>query len=353
MAKAFSTFAVPVLVAALCSATLPAQSPARPDSSNGTQILLLGTAAGPPLHVTRSEPAALLIVDGRPYLIDCGIGTMRRLLEARVPSQGIRTIFFTHLHADHALGLADVLANDLLHMDLRAPEPVVDIYGPVQTAAFVDAAYRYVSLPYEEFVAEGGGPMGGLPQRNPFAGHEITKDGVVYQDDRIRVIAVENTHYAMLPASQSKAMTSWSYRFETPHGAVVFTGDTGPSDAVVRLAHEADLLVTEVSDFAGVEAFAQQMADENHWSPTRLQEFMMHMTREHLDLADVGALASKAHVKAVLLDHWVPTDANAYVEGVRKHFAGPIFAGADLERYCLASSTGAAATNARTPARCD
>src|SRR5690348_9175219 len=80
--------------------------------SKRTEVLFLGTAGGPPLRLDRSEPSTLLVVDGRPYLIDCGIGTMRRMLRAGVKSEQVRTIFLTHLHADHDLGLADVMAND-------------------------------------------------------------------------------------------------------------------------------------------------------------------------------------------------------------------------------------------------
>src|SRR5690242_21113949 len=80
--------------------------------SKGTEVLFLGTAGGPPLRLDRSEPSTLLIVDGRQYLIDCGIGTMHRMLRAGVKSEQVRTIFLTHLHADHDLGLADVMAND-------------------------------------------------------------------------------------------------------------------------------------------------------------------------------------------------------------------------------------------------
>ena len=60
--------------------------------ANDTELLMLGTAGGPPLRKDRSEPATLLIVDGRPYLIDCGIGTMRRLVEVGIPSETIGTI---------------------------------------------------------------------------------------------------------------------------------------------------------------------------------------------------------------------------------------------------------------------
>src|SRR5436305_6939227 len=61
-----------------------------------TEILFLGTAGGPPLRLERSEPATLLIVDGRFYLLDCGIGTMRRMLEAHVAPEDVKKIFFTH-----------------------------------------------------------------------------------------------------------------------------------------------------------------------------------------------------------------------------------------------------------------
>src|SRR5690348_1021029 len=96
--------------AALAAASALTAGPA-PKASR-TQILFLGTAGGPPLRFDRAEPSTMLIVNGREYLIDCGIGTARRLVEAGIDSSRITTIFFTHLHADHDMGLADVMAND-------------------------------------------------------------------------------------------------------------------------------------------------------------------------------------------------------------------------------------------------
>ena len=102
--------------------------------ANDTELLMLGTAGGPPLRKDRSEPSTLLIVDGRPYLIDCGIGTIRRLVEVGIPSETIGTIFFTHLHPDHDLGLVDVMANDYFHLDLASDARKINIYGPPQTS---------------------------------------------------------------------------------------------------------------------------------------------------------------------------------------------------------------------------
>ena len=129
-----ATHRIGVALAFAASLPVPVVARAQPGvaqaSGGGTQILFLGTGGGPPLSASRSKPATLLIVDGRYYLIDCGMGTMQRLLQAGVNSQKIRTIFLTHLHSDHDLGLADVLANDYFLFSLRRAADTVDIYGP-------------------------------------------------------------------------------------------------------------------------------------------------------------------------------------------------------------------------------
>src|SRR5579883_3360611 len=108
---------VAIIFAIEIGGAAPSQTGSTPGAPRRTEILFLGTAGGPPLHVDRSEPATLLIVDGRHYLIDCGIGTMRRMVEAHVASEEVRRIFFTHLHADHDLGLAEVMGNDFFRLN--------------------------------------------------------------------------------------------------------------------------------------------------------------------------------------------------------------------------------------------
>src|SRR6185312_4112260 len=106
-----------IILAAVISGSATSQTGSSAGVPRRTEILFLGTAGGPPLRVDRSEPSTLLIVDGRPYLIDCGIGTIRRMLKAGINSESIKTIFFTHLHADHDMGLADVLENDFFRSE--------------------------------------------------------------------------------------------------------------------------------------------------------------------------------------------------------------------------------------------
>ena len=310
--------------------------------AHDTELLMLGTAGGPPLRKDRSEPATLLIVDGRPYLIDCGIGTARRLVEAGIPSETIGTIFLTHLHPDHDLGLADVMANDYFHLDLASDGRKINIYGPPQTGELVEAAFHYISIPFEVFAAEKPGFQLGRPNHgltSPFVVHEIDGEGMVYRDDKIQITAAENSHYALMPAQLRTHFKSYAYRIQTPQGAVVFTGDTGPSDAIVKLATGADVLVAEVEESLDeLRVFIDQMAAQNHWPPARKQQFAAHMEKEHLTVDSLGELASKAQVQSVLFYHYDPqnkAEQQARVAGMKKYFHGPVLAPMDLDRFCL------------------
>jgi ribonuclease BN (tRNA processing enzyme) len=348
----FRVVAASAVVAIALTRSAAAQSGSSPSAALGaadrTEVLFLGTAGGPPLRLDRSEPSTLLIVDGRPYLIDCGIGTIQRMLGAGIQSEQIKTIFFTHLHADHDLGLADVMANDFLRLNYASSSTSINIYGPPQTQELVDAAFHYITMGFRAFAAEPGSIRAGLVNgeiKSPFVAHEIQGAGLVYQDDKIRVTAAENSHYARMPPQSRQQMKSYSYRIETPHGVVVFTGDTGPSDAVVDLANGADVLITEVLDLNEIAKFVNGTAEQNHWPPERAAAMMAHMREEHLDEKDVGEMALRAQVKSVVLYHYNPADPTAYVASVKEHFSGPVFASADLDRYCLSTDAGDRARN--------
>lgn len=349
-----------ILAIAILFGVAAAQSEPAAQPPRDTGILFLGTAGGPPLRNHRSEPSTLLIVDGRLYLIDCGIGTMQRMLQAGIRSEQVTTIFFTHLHSDHDLGLADVMANDFFRLNLAGSAESIHIYGPPQTKELVEAAFHYITVSVRPFAAANASSYRLVNGKftSPFVAHEIAREGVVFEDGRIRVTVVENTHYAVIPAENRKQLKSYSYRIETPHGVVVFTGDTGPSDAVARLAKGADVLVAEASyrDPKDLDRFVNFTATRNHWPPGRAQAFRAHMELEHLDSSAVGELAAKAQAKSVLLYHYDPNDKAdeaAYVSGVRKYFSGAVFAPADLDRYCLGTKHGQQASSTPTLSRCD
>lgn len=335
-------------LAAATASAAPAPSPAR------TQVLFLGTAGGPPLRFDRSEPSTLLIVNERKYLIDCGIGTARRLVEAGINSSDIRTIFFTHLHADHDMGLADVMANDFFDGGGAGVAGPFDIYGPPQTKQLVDAGFQFISVGFRPFAAAPPTAyrMRGEAFVSPFVAHEVGRDGLLFDDGNIRVTASENSHYVMIPDAVRPAFKTYSYRIQTPDGVIVFSGDTGPSGAIGGIARGADALIAEASyrDDRDLDQSINARAARNHWSTVVTKRFRDHFVNEHLDTAEIGQIAASAGAKAVILYHYDPADKAdqaAFVSGVKKHFSGPVFAPDDLDRYCLSSGKLAPCGSAR------
>jgi ribonuclease BN (tRNA processing enzyme) len=86
-----------------------------PPAASGTQVVLLGTGT-PPADPDRSGPAAAIVVNGTPYLVDMGAGVVRRAKSA-VADRGVngleptnlRVVFVTHLHSDHTVGYPDLI----------------------------------------------------------------------------------------------------------------------------------------------------------------------------------------------------------------------------------------------------
>jgi ribonuclease BN (tRNA processing enzyme) len=299
-------------------------------SATGTKLITLGTRGGPLPTKDRSQSSNLLIVNGTLYLIDAGDNVTRRIVQAGADFRQVGKVFITHPHSDHTMGLATLLVSA---WEYQRRDPI-DVYGPPGIEALVKGAMGYLTDNAEIRWAEGKRrPMGEL-----FHAHDATP-GLVYQDGNIKVIAVENTHFNFGPGSPPYGKyKSFSYRFETPGRTVVFTGDTGPSGAVIELANGADLLVTEVTLPEDViEVFKRNGA----WQAKTADEqegFLRHMKEEHVMPDEVGKMAAKAGVKTVVMTHLSPTvdskdDYQRYLDGAKKYYTGPILLAKDLMQF--------------------
>ena len=127
----------------------------------------------------------------------------------------------------------------------------------------------------------------------------------------------------------------FAYRIDAADRSVVYTGDTGPSEAVIRLARGADILISEVVD---VEATLQYLTDQMGLPPARLGAQDRFQREAHLTPQEVGRIAREAGVGMVVLTHLVPgldseRDTRRYSDGVRAEFAGPVVVASDLAEY--------------------
>ena len=79
-------------------------------TASPTRLILLGTGAGPIPRKERAQPSNLLIVGGRPYLIDAGNGVARQMAFAGYAPSDVRTAFITHHHMDHNADMGALIA---------------------------------------------------------------------------------------------------------------------------------------------------------------------------------------------------------------------------------------------------
>ena len=89
------------------------------------EITFLGTSSA--VHSnTRSHPSIVLKAFGETILFDCGEGTQRQLIYAKISPMKISKIFISHYHGDHILGIPGLLQS----MSFRGRETKLTIYGP-------------------------------------------------------------------------------------------------------------------------------------------------------------------------------------------------------------------------------
>ena len=303
-----------------------AQAGAQPVA--GTRLQILGTKSGPVPVVGRAQTAEILTVNGTHYLIDAGDGVVRRLTRAGIAIREIGTIFITHAHSDHTGGLPSLLQTSY---DENRKEPT-DIYGPPGTDILVNAIKSYLSVNTDIRISDGTRTT---HPEDMIRAH-VLGTGAVFRDENVSVEAAENSHFHFAPGSPAYGRyKSYSYRFTTKDKTIVFTGDTGPSEAVTELAKGADLLVSEVLDPDEARDIRVKSGDWARMSPVQQDAFMHHMLEEHMTPEDVGEMASRAGVKAVVLTHILTgsdpkDDYLRFVARVKQRFSGPVTAAKDL-----------------------
>jgi ribonuclease BN (tRNA processing enzyme) len=314
------------LRAQLAQSPASAQPAAAPRPAAPARIVLLGTAGGPPAHLARSQPATLFQVGGRNYLIDAGENCAQQLLRAGVPAPRVDRLFLSHLHWDHTLGMDYLMATGWM-MGRRQPMPVL---GPPGTRDLVARTTSAVGLGEDIFrvQAPNSPPLASLypaAETDPDGPHEILRDGAVVIS-AARTSHFETVHSAPHAYGLDRAL---AWRFDTPEGSVVFTGDTGPSANVEKLAKGCDVLVAEICDLVSIGAAlrATRPAGED------IAPLVEHMRSQHLSPDAVGGMATRAGAKKLVLTHFVigqGFDPAGFADQVKPFFKGEIVVGADL-----------------------
>jgi ribonuclease BN (tRNA processing enzyme) len=284
--------------------------PFHASAQSKTRLILLGTAGGPRPRRAPSAPSQVIIVNDVAYLVDCGDGVARQFRAAGIRMPQLRHLFITHHHSDHNADYGNVFL--LAWAEFNAP---VDTWGPPPLARMTR-----LFLELNEFdITTRTADEGRKPLASLIRPHEITKPGLVMQDENVRVTATLVPH---VPIEQA-----FAYRFDTADRSIVISGDTARSDALIKLAQGADVLVHETLWLPAVDRLVATIPNS-----TTLKK---HIIDSHTTVEDVGRVAQAAGVKTLVLSHFVPADDPAitdqmWLDAARTHFRGTVIVGKDL-----------------------
>ncbi len=275
-----------------------------------TQVVILGSGT-PNADPDRYGPAVAVVVDGASYLVDFGVGIVRRAAAAE--RKGIRALgvtrlqraFATHLHSDHTLGFADLILSPWV-LEREVP---LEVYGPRGLKAMAE----HLVAAYAEDIrvrTSGGEPAHKYDPRLVNV-HEI-EPGVVYRDDRVTVTAFTVPH---------GATQAFGYRFQTADRSIVISGDTGADSHIEDQCRGCDVLVHEVFSEAGL--------------PSRPPAWQAYHKQYHTSSRQLGAIAARAKPGLLVLYHqlmWTSNEEELLKE-VRSAYDGRVVSAHDLDVY--------------------
>jgi ribonuclease Z len=290
------------------------------------ETIFLGTAGSFPT-AERGAPCLAVRREGELLLFDCGEGTQRQMIKARMGLKADMRILITHMHGDHVLGLPGILQTMAL-FDRTAP---LRVYGPPGVCAFIKAFKETVKfgLSYPIEVTE-------------------VDEGIVYEEEEYHIECAQMQHqvpslgYALVETDRpgrfyptkaeslgvprgplwrelqkGRAVTGSAgitVRSEQVMGPtrtgrkLVYTGDTSPCMATVALAEDADLLIHEATLSDDLQ---DKALEAGHSTPSQAAE-----------------VAQKAHARRLVLTHISAryTETLDYLERARRIFPGIVLA---------------------------
>ena len=268
-----------------------------------SKIVLLGTGTPNP-DIDRFGPSIVIEVNDSVYVIDFGIGLVRRAVEAGIDATKLNRAFLTHLHSDHTIGYPDLI----LTPGVAGRKEPLEVYGP---KGLTDMT-RHIIDAYQIDINE---RVHGLEPTELSSfdvnTHEISEGGI-YHDDNVGVVAFRVNH---------GGLEAYGYKFETPDRTVVISGDTSPSQNLIDYAKGCDILIHEVYSAIGLQS-----------KPKEWRDYHSSVHTSSYELADI---ANKVEPGLLVLYHqllWGRSEDELMIE-ISENYRGRVVSGHDLDVF--------------------
>jgi ribonuclease BN (tRNA processing enzyme) len=247
------------------------------------RIRLLGTGTPTP-SLARMCSGYVVEIGSDVIVFDHGFGAHHRLLELGIPATKVTHFFCSHLHYDH---MGDYPRLLLTRWDQGAGRiPDLKVYGPPPLRQVTQALFQEGGAFWPDLVARTEHmcsvslyhARGGTGRREkPMPDVTEMRPNEVVSGNGWTVKAVGVAHFG-------PQLTSYGFRFDSPEGSFVYSGDSGPCASMERLSQGCDVLVHMCHYLSGT-ALCPEFAES---------------CMGHKELA---ALAQKAGVKTLVITH--------------------------------------------------
>ena len=286
------------------------------------KVVLLGTRSGPAVDAQRLGISTLVLAGPEKLLFDCGRAMTTGMARLAINPADVTKVFLTHLHSDHIVSLPELVLFPWASQGRAAP---VQVWGPDGTRSMVKHLLEAFSfdIHIRRDVDEKFSPEGIKVIANDI------REGVVHEANGVKVTAFSVDHGPVKPA--------FGYRIDYQGHSVVISGDTKPSDSLVKFSQHVDVLIHELG---------QSKQDPRLTGPPDELIPNLRITRRqartivdhHTDAAEAGQVFERVQPKLAVFSHLpniVPADA---LRLVRQSYAGRVEFGEDLMTIDIGSA---------------
>ena len=278
--------------------------------AKGMHLLITGSGAAMP-DPERAGASAVVTVDGKILLFDCGRGVMENMIRGGINPNNVDFAFLTHHHFDHIASYDYFVYATWV----AGRQEVLPVFGPPGTVALHDGAvhgmhaadYKFVQFVVENWPEDQ--PI--RPKMEPPFEVKDVREGLVLKTDDFTVTAVATPHYPY-PDHMSLA-----YRVDSKYGSIVISGDTGPSADVARLARGTDILLHELTKPDPGMLSGGKFASQEFQAPTKKRPQTGHTAPTEL-----GKIATEAGVKLLIGYHVPPLTGSPAMIDMMKLYTG-------------------------------
>ncbi len=235
-------------------------------------------------------PASCYLVeaDGFRLLMDLGSGGLGATARYADLDE-IDAVCLSHLHADHCLDVCGFSVARVYHPGGRRPR--IPVYAPAQAQVRLGRA-----LEADPAAADAAG--------------ESPRDRITDAFDFVAVTAgtIEIGPLRVTADRMNHPVETYGFRLEHGGRSLAYSADTGPTEALIRLARDADVLLSEAS-----------FVEPGDGAATALPENL------HLSARQAAQHAAAAGVGQLVLTHLVPwNDRDQTLDEAGRAFDGPL-----------------------------